>query len=151
PQPASVSAKSVPVTQSVKKPAPVQIVRKRVASKTQVSSYDVSVHNIYFAFNSQSLTGRDKAILHRDAAYLKNNPSITIQIQGNCDRRGSEEYNLALGWRRANTAKTYLEHLGVAADRLKTISYGKEKPVCMAHTEVCYAKNRRDHFVVVSR
>ena len=105
-------------------------------------------NNIHFAFNKSILTPLDKMILKKDAIYLKYNPNVAIQIQGNCDRRGSEAYNLALGWRRANAAKAYLEDLGVSADRLKTISYGKEKPLCRAHTRVCYAINRRDHFAV---
>ena len=106
-------------------------------------------NNIHFAFDKSILTPLDKTILKKDAIYLKYNSNVAIQIQGNCDRRGSEAYNLALGWRRANAAKAYLQDLGVSADRLKTISYGKEKPLCRAHTRVCYAINRRDHFAVV--
>ncbi|MHB1546251.1 MAG: OmpA family protein [bacterium] len=105
-------------------------------------------NNIHFAFDKSILTPLSKMILKKDAIYLKYNPAVAIQIQGNCDRRGSEAYNLALGWRRANAAKAYLQDLGVAANRLKTISYGKEKPLCRAHTSVCYAINRRDHFAV---
>ena len=79
-------------------------------------------NNIHFAFNKSILTPLDKMILKKDAIYLKYNQNVAIQIQGNCDRRGSEAYNLALGWRRANAAKAYLEDLGVSAGRLKTIS-----------------------------
>ena len=111
-------------------------------------SIQANSNNIHFAFDKSILTPLDKMILKKDAIYLKYNSDVAIQIQGNCDRRGSEAYNLALGWRRANAAKAYLQDLGVAADRLKTISYGKEKPLCRAHTEVCYAINRRDHFAV---
>ncbi|MHB1661300.1 MAG: OmpA family protein [bacterium] len=113
-----------------------------------LANYDIQANsnNIHFAFNKSILTPLDKMILKKDAIYLKYNSDVAIQIQGNCDRRGSEAYNLALGWRRANAAKAYLQDLGVSADRLKTISYGKEKPLCKAHTEVCYAINRRDHF-----
>ncbi len=141
-----------------KKPAPVAVVKPQVR---QVPSYmkkypwlvnyniQSNSNNIHFAFNKSILTPLDKMILKKDAIYLKYNPNVVIQIQGNCDRRGSEAYNLALGWRRANAAKAYLEDLGVSAGRLKTISYGKEKPLCRAHTRVCYAINRRDHFAVV--
>ena len=97
------------------------------------------------------LTSKDIAILHRDAEYLKHNKNVVVQIQGNCDRRGSEAYNMALGWRRANIAKSYLEKLGISGNRLKTVSFGKEKPICSAHTLSCYAINRRDHFVIVSK
>jgi len=118
-----------------------------------LANYNIQANsnNIHFAFNKSILTPLDKMILKKDAIYLKYNPGIVIQIQGNCDRRGSEAYNLALGWRRANAAKAYLQDLGVSADRLKTISYGKEKPLCRAHTRVCYAINRRDHFAVVKK
>ncbi len=118
-----------------------------------LSNYNIQANsnNIHFAFDKSILTPLDKMILKKDAIYLKYNPNIAVQIQGNCDRRGSEAYNLALGWRRANAAKAYLQDLGVSAGRLKTISYGKEKPLCMAHTRVCYAINRRDHFAVVGR
>ena len=116
-----------------------------------LASYNIQANsnNIHFAFDKSILTPLDKMILKKDAIYLKYNPNVAIQIQGNCDRRGSEAYNLALGWRRANAAKAYLQDLGVSAGRLKTISFGKEKPLCRAHTRVCYAINRRDHFAVV--
>jgi len=118
-----------------------------------LANYNIQANsnNIHFAFDKSILTPLDKMILKKDAIYLKYNPGIVIQIQGNCDRRGSEAYNLALGWRRANAAKAYLQDLGVSADRLKTISFGKEKPLCRAHTRVCYAINRRDHFAVVKK
>ncbi len=116
-----------------------------------LANYNIQANsnNIHFAFDKSILTPLDKMILRKDAIYLKYNPNVAIQIQGNCDRRGSEAYNLALGWRRANAAKAYLQDLGIAANRLKTISFGKEKPLCNAHTRVCYAINRRDHFAVV--
>lgn len=118
-----------------------------------LANYNIEANSndVHFAYNKSVFTSRDKAILRRDAIYLKYNPGVTVQIQGNCDRRGSEAYNLALGWRRARAAKAYLENLGINADRLKTVSYGKEKPLCNSHTSSCYAINRRDHFAVVSR
>ncbi|RZD15642.1 MAG: hypothetical protein EVJ46_08900 [Candidatus Acididesulfobacter guangdongensis] len=118
-----------------------------------LASYNIASNgnNIHFAFNKSILTPLDKMILKKDAIYLKYHRDTAIQIQGNCDRRGSESYNLALGWRRANAAKAYLEDLGISANRLKTISFGKEKPICRAHTRVCYAINRRDHFVPASK
>lgn len=118
-----------------------------------LSNYSIqsNSNNIHFAFNKSILTSTAKTILKKDSIYLKYNPGVTVQVQGNCDRRGSEAYNLALGWRRANAAKAYLEDLGVAASRVKTISYGKEKPLCRAHNSACYAINRRDHFVALSK
>lgn len=143
--------KAVPAAKpAVESKAPEKTVSNRPA---WLANYDIQANsnNIHFAYNRSVLSSRDKAILRRDAAYLRYNPNITVQIQGNCDRRGSEVYNLALGWRRANASKVYLENLGIRANRLKTISYGKEKPLCNAHTSACYFTNRRDHFVVVSK
>lgn len=118
-----------------------------------LSTYNIELNsnNIHFAFNKSALTADSKMILKKDAIYLEYNPGVSIQIQGNCDKRGSEAYNLALGWRRANAAKAYLVDLGINSGRIETISYGKEKPLCNNNTEECYAKNRRDHFMVTSK
>jgi peptidoglycan-associated lipoprotein len=78
-------------------------------------------------------------------------PTIKIQIEGHCDERGTSEYNLALGERRANSAKKYLISLGMPADRISTISYGKEKPLDPGHNEEAWSKNRRDHFIILSK
>ncbi len=143
----AVSGPEVQVNKPVVAVKPVKNVKKAA------SNYNISENSndIRFGFNASILTAEDTAILRRDADYLMHNPDVTVQIQGNCDRRGSEEYNMALGWRRANAAKAYLEKLGVNGERLKTISFGKEKPICHAHTNACYAINRRDHFVVISK
>ena len=126
-------------------------VPKKQVPKKHVSTYDISLHDIYFAFNSAALTGRDIAILKRDAEYLKNNPNIVVQIQGNCDQRGSVSYNMALASRRINSAKNYLENLGITSDRLTTVVFGKSNLPCKANNASCYAMNRRDHFEVISK
>ena len=82
-------------------------------------------------------------MLQRQAAWLARYPSVRVNIEGNCDERGTREYNLALGARRANAVKEYLVSLGVAASRVETISYGKERPICSESTESCWAQNRR--------
>lgn len=87
--------------------------------------------------------------LNKIAERLKKNESYTIKIEGNCDERGTTEYNLALGNRRANAAMNYLVNLGIKKERIKTVSYGKEKPLDPGHDEAAWAKNRRDHFVVI--
>jgi peptidoglycan-associated lipoprotein len=136
-------------------PKPVNVVEhsvpKKQVPKKHVSTYDISLHDIYFAFNSAALTDRDRAILKRDAEYLKNNPNIVVQIQGNCDQRGSVSYNMALASRRINSAKNYLENLGITSDRLKTVVFGKSNLPCKANNASCYAMNRRDHFEVISK
>jgi peptidoglycan-associated lipoprotein len=86
-----------------------------------------------------------------NAKIVSNHPSLKIQIEGHCDERGSNEYNLALGERRATSAKLYLIKLGVPENRLSTISYGEERPLDPGHNEEAWAKNRRCHFVILSR
>jgi peptidoglycan-associated lipoprotein len=84
----------------------------------------------------------------KKAAWLRANPNAAVTIEGHCDERGTNEYNLALGDRRADSAKSYLVDLGIAASRLTTVSYGEERPVCSQQNEECWSKNRRAHFVV---
>jgi peptidoglycan-associated lipoprotein len=103
---------------------------------------------IYFDFDKSFIRDDAKAVLQSNAAWLKANPQAKIKIEGNCDERGTVEYNQALGQRRAASAKKYLADLGISAHRILLISYGKEKPVCTEGTEDCWQKNRRDDFVV---
>jgi len=106
-----------------------------------------SVFDAYFDFNKADIRSDARDALGRTADYLRNNPTIRATIEGHCDERGSTEYNLALGDRRASAVKQYLVSLGISADRLTTVSFGKEKPFCMQSTEDCYQQNRRGHFV----
>jgi len=107
--------------------------------------------DIYFEFDKYEIRREDEAILKENAAFLKNNPKMKVQIEGHCDERGTVEYNLALGERRANNTKKYLVFLGIPADRISTISYGKERPLDKGHDEGAWAKNRRAHVVVLSK
>ncbi len=104
--------------------------------------------DIHFDYNDYSVRAQDGEILKRNADWMTKNSGTHVQIEGHCDDRGSEEYNIALGAKRAQAAKDYLQTLGVGADRMSTISYGKELPVCTEETDECWAQNRRDHFVV---
>lgn len=103
---------------------------------------------IYFDFDQSAIRDDVKAVLEANATWLRANSEAKIRIEGNCDERGSKEYNLALGQRRAANARKYLTDLGIAEGRISLISYGKEKPVCTQETEVCMQKNRRGDFVV---
>jgi peptidoglycan-associated lipoprotein len=103
------------------------------------------VADAYFDYDSAEIRGDAKPALQKDTQFFKQYPTMRITIEGHCDERGSTEYNLALGDRRANAVKQYLVGLGISADRLNTVSYGKEKPFCMEADEACYAKNRRGH------
>ena len=100
---------------------------------------------IYFDFDKYNIRPGDAEILKKDYEWFGSNSS-RVRIEGNCDERGTVEYNLVLGQKRADAAKGYLVNLGVDASRLDTISYGKEKPVDPGHNEAAWAKNRRDHF-----
>lgn len=104
--------------------------------------------DIHFAFDSAALSESARAMLKTHAQWLKGNPAARIQIEGHCDERGTAEYNMALGAKRAQAAFDYLATLGVAANRMSTVSYGEEIPLCKEHNEECWAKNRRDRFVV---
>jgi peptidoglycan-associated lipoprotein len=101
---------------------------------------------IYFDFDKYNLKPDSVKKLDRSAEVLAQNPAVTVRIEGNCDERGTNEYNLALGERRANSAKKYLMKMGVAENRLSTISYGEEKPLGAGHDEAAWSQNRRDDF-----
>jgi peptidoglycan-associated lipoprotein len=106
---------------------------------------------VFFGFDSSDVEGSGQAALDANAALLRRYPNWTITIEGHCDERGTAEYNLALGERRALSARNYLVSLGISADRLRTISYGKEFPFDPAHNEEAWAKNRRAHFVITAK
>jgi len=110
----------------------------------QVETFEAS--NIYFDFDKSNLKPEAQETLKKKAEFLRNNPSFALLIAGNCDNRGTEEYNLALGERRADSAKQYLIALGISGDRIKTISYGELRPADPANNEAAWALNRRDTF-----
>jgi peptidoglycan-associated lipoprotein len=106
---------------------------------------------VYFELDSSDLNAVNQRTLDENAALLKRYPSWAVTIEGHCDERGTAEYNLALGERRALSARTYLVSLGIAADRLRTVSYGKEFPFDPGHDEAAFVKNRRAHFVITAK
>ena len=107
--------------------------------------------DIHFEYDRYDIRPENASILKEDAALLQKFPNVKVQIEGHCDERGTTEYNIALGQRRAISAKNYLFSMGIAADRLSTISYGKEKPLEPGHNEAAWAKNRRAHIVITSK
>jgi peptidoglycan-associated lipoprotein len=106
---------------------------------------------VFYAFDSAEVDAEAQKVLNGDAEILRKYPTWVITIEGHADERGTAEYNLALGERRATSARTYLVSLGIPGDRLKTVSYGKEFPFDPGHDESAWAKNRRAHFVVTSK
>jgi peptidoglycan-associated lipoprotein len=116
--------------------------RPRVSTTT----FSDSVKTIYFDYDKADIRPEEMTKLQANASWLKANPGSRFTVEGHCDDRGSEEYNLALGDRRANAVKEYLVGQGVAANRIMTVSYGEERPVCRDETEDCFGKNRRAEF-----
>ncbi len=111
--------------------------------------FNSKVQDIYFDFDKSDIRPDQQPRISEDASALSERLNIKFRIEGNCDERGSEKYNLALGDRRANTAKEFLTEQGISANRIETISYGKERPVCTEHDETRWQKNRHDHFVML--
>ena len=109
------------------------------------------VKDIYFDFDKSNLRPDDLKTLDANVAYLKANANLLVLIEGHCDERGTLEYNLALGERRAKAAMAYLVRQGIESSRVTVISYGKERPVCTEKSEACYAKNRRARFLTKAR
>ncbi len=103
---------------------------------------------VYFAFDSSKIPADQVSRMEVNADFMKKNNTVSVRIEGNCDPRGTQEYNMALGERRALTAKSYLQSLGIAAERLSTVSYGKERLLFPGYDEMAWAQDRRDDFVV---
>jgi peptidoglycan-associated lipoprotein len=117
------------------------------------SAEDLKVNvgdTVHFDYDKYNVTDEDRGVLQRQSAWLQKYPQVRVTIEGHCDERGTREYNLALGARRANAVKEYLVSLGVSSQRLDTISYGKERPMCSESTEDCYAQNRRGVTAITS-
>ena len=107
------------------------------------------LETVYFSYDQWSIREDQKTVLMRNAEWLKANPQARVRLEGNCDQRGTAEYNLALGQKRADAVKNFLEGLGIGRNRLETISYGFERPVDRGQNEVAWAKNRRVDFLLI--
>jgi peptidoglycan-associated lipoprotein len=125
-----------------------EAIKEEALKKERMAREAFENEDIYFHYDDAELTSDAQKLLKEKAQWMKDNPGIRAIIEGHCDERGSNEYNLALGDRRAEKAKTYLIILGISASRLTTVSYGEERPVDTGKTESAYAKNRRAHFVL---
>ena len=107
--------------------------------------------DVHFAYDSYELDGSARDVLTRNVDWLRQNSRAKVELEGHCDSRGTIEYNLALGAKRAKSVKDYLSAQGVGADRVSTISYGKELPLCQEESEPCWARNRRVHSVILGQ
>lgn len=117
----------------------------------QLLSEQGLVGDVYFDYDDYNLKSEARERLSRNAEFMKEHPELVFTIEGHCDERGTNEYNLALGDRRANAAKNYLLSLGVDASATQTLSYGEERPVCTDSAESCWSRNRRAHFLVTGQ
>ncbi|MBU4344557.1 MAG: peptidoglycan-associated lipoprotein Pal [Desulfobacteraceae bacterium] len=126
-----------------------QRLKEEQAAREKMDARNIFINeNIYFDFDKYNLLPLAQQVLQRKAEWLWNNPDVSVIIEGHCDERGTNEYNLALGDRRAESARTYLINLGIDGSRFTTVSYGEERPVDSGHNEVAWAKNRRAHFEI---
>ncbi len=147
--------KTAPQIEETSTPAPPPVETERPITpidldvkETVEPTVEISFQDINFDFDRYDLTPRSREILANHARILKENPNIKLTIEGHCDERGTIEYNLALGERRANAAKEYLVKYGIDPSRIRTISYGKERPLDPRSNEEAWAKNRRAAFVI---
>jgi len=124
--------------------------REKEEAMERAATAAAGLQPIYFDFDRSIVRDDARAAMKVNAEWLKANPTVKIRIEGNCDERGTKEYNQALGQRRATSAKKYLTDMGISAKRILLISYGKEKPVCNETNEGCWQKNRRDDFIAVT-
>ena len=114
----------------------------------QAASAAAGLRDVFFGYDSWTISEDGRQALTRDADWMKSNSSALIKVEGHCDERGTSAYNLVLGEKRAKAARNYLVELGVSANRLSVVSYGKERPICNEHAESCYQQNRRGHLAV---
>jgi len=143
------ASKPAPVIQSVKGPAGSTAEEILAREKSEAMQTFVN-EDVRFDFDSAVLNKKAMEILKKKASYLEKYSGVSATIEGHCDERGTNEYNLALGERRAESAKEFLINLGITASRLKTISYGEEKPLDAGHDQEAWSKNRRAHFAITS-
>jgi len=149
PAPAPAPTPLAPPAPVTPAPAPAPVAPTPAPTPTPPAEYkiDAGLKDVFFDFDKAVIRPGDARTLDASAAYLKSNPALLVLIEGHCDERGTNEYNLALGEQRAKAALDYLVAQGIQASRITVISYGKERPVCTEKNESCWAKNRRDQFL----
>ncbi|HEY1613704.1 MAG TPA: peptidoglycan-associated lipoprotein Pal [Rhizomicrobium sp.] len=145
PKPVEAPPAEAPATTS----APAQVQSSVMPGSVQDFRVNVG-DTVHFDYDKYNVTSEDKDVLQRQASWLQKYPQVRVTVEGHCDERGTREFNLALGARRANAVKEYLVSLGVSSARLDTISYGKERPMCTESDESCWAQNRRGVTTITS-
>lgn len=148
-RPDSTRESKPPSTSDQSKEAPRSSLDELQAGKSTATSASNPLRDVLFDYDRYDLTGEARDLLKAHADWLRNNDVTKLEVEGHCDERGTNEYNIALGAKRSQTAKDYLVRLGIAAERISTISYGKEIPACTESNENCWRQNRRARFAVV--
>ena len=124
---------------------------RREQAQEQAASAQAGLNDVFFGYDSWTISEDGRQALMQDAQWIKSNSGAIVKIEGHCDERGTLAYNLVLGEKRAKAVRNYLVELGISANRLSVVSYGKERPFCNEHNEGCYQQNRRGHVVVRSK
>jgi peptidoglycan-associated lipoprotein len=124
---------------------------RREQAQEQAASAQAGLNDVFFGYDSWTISEDGRQALTQDAQWIKSNSGAIVKIEGHCDERGTLAYNLVLGEKRAKAVRNYLVELGISANRLSVVSYGKERPFCNEHNEGCYQQNRRGHVVVRSK
>jgi peptidoglycan-associated lipoprotein len=148
PEPVEVTPPPAPPTVEDSNPNPLE---EDLVTAMKYATEKGLLGDVYFDFDKYDLRADSRQRLEKNAAFMKDYPNFVFGLEGHCDERGTNEYNLALGERRASAAKSYLVSLGVDEGRIRTISYGEERPFCTDHHEGCWSRNRRGHFVITGK
>lgn len=114
----------------------------------QAAAVAAGLRDVFFGYDSWTISEDQRQALNRNAEWMKSNPGALVKVEGHCDERGTSAYNLVLGEKRAKAVRNYLVELGISANRLSVVSFGKERPSCLEHAETCYQQNRRGHLVL---
>jgi peptidoglycan-associated lipoprotein len=151
--PAAPPAPPPPPAPPAAAPAPKPLTEDEIFARKSADDLNREgvLKDVFFALDESTIRDEGRAALTANANYLKRWTSVRFTIEGHCDERGTAEYNLGLGDRRANAVKAYLVELGVPADRIVVVSKGKEAPFCSEHNEACWQQNRRGHFVITAK
>jgi peptidoglycan-associated lipoprotein len=134
---------SASTSQSTQAPISTAPVTTSGTSGAEVNALDTSKHSVYFDFDKSDIKPDGQPVISNWASYLSSHPTTKVRLEGNCDERGTREYNVGLGERRGNAVAQALEAAGVSASQVSVVSYGKERPVCTQHNEACWSQNRR--------
>ena len=143
----AVNTAPPPTPAPAAQPAPAPVTSRILPGSAEDFRVNVG-DTVHFGYDQYNVEENDKAVLGRQAQWLAKYPSVRVSVEGHCDERGTREYNLALGARRANAVKEYLVSQGVSAARVETVSYGKERPICTDSNEACWSQNRRGVTVI---